>query len=157
MGSGVRVDQTLLDHTFNTLLLQDGVAYPTVYTSTPAAHRAYLVALAAMARKNRLGVWADDLTAEFALEDQASIGPEGQLVLPKLFRRATDYLKAVAGGFQGNLADWLIAVSSSLSRDENDRLIVCGGIELHLSDLLVQANRKVRFQADLLDIVFVEK
>jgi hypothetical protein len=36
-------------------------------------------------------------------------------------------------------------------------LIVCGGIELHLSDLLVQANNDVRFQADLLDIVFVEK
>jgi hypothetical protein len=98
-----------------------------------------------------------DLTAEFTLEDQASIGPEGQLVLPKLFRRATDYLKAVGGGFRGNLADWLIAVSTSPSRDENDRVIVCGGIELHLSDLLVQANQKVRFQADLLDIVFMER
>jgi hypothetical protein len=56
---------------------------------------------------------------------RASIGPEGQLILPKLFRRATDYLGAVAGGF--------------------------------LSDLLVQANDTVRFQADLLDVVFVEK
>ena len=57
-------------------------------------------------------------------------------------------------GKPGRLAD---RVSTSPSRDENDRLIVCGGIELHLSDLLVQANNDVRFQADLLDIVFVEK
>jgi endonuclease YncB( thermonuclease family) len=106
-GEWVLVDQPLLDHTLNTLLLQDGVAYPTVHSSTPVAHRAYLFGLAAAARENRLGVWADDLTAAFTLEDQASIGPEGQLVLPKLFRRATDYLKAVAGGFQGpcRLAD----------------------------------------------------
>jgi hypothetical protein len=48
-------------------------------------------------------------------------------------------------------------VSTSPSRDENDRVLVCGQTELHLSDLLVQANNKVRFQADLLDVVFVEK
>jgi hypothetical protein len=100
------------------LLLQDGLAYPTVYTSTPVAHLAYLFSLAAQARDNSLGVWADDLTGEFALEDRSSTSP---------------------------------------SRDENDRLIVCGGIESHLNDLLVQANNDVRFQADLLDIVFVEK
>lgn len=47
------------------------------------------------------------------------------------------------------------AVSASPSRDENDRVIACGGIQLHLSDLLVQVNNKVRFQADLLNIVFV--
>jgi hypothetical protein len=52
----------------------------------------------------------------------------GQLTLPKLFRRATDHLRARDGGFQGNLADWLL-----------------------------QANRTIRFQADLLDVVFVEK
>ena len=95
--------------------------------STPVAHRGYLRDLAAEARKTGAGVWADDTSAEFALEDQASIGPEGQLILPKLFRRATDYLEAVAGGFRGNLADWLVVVSTSSSRDEDDRVIVCGG------------------------------
>lgn len=156
-GEWALVDRAILDHTFNTLLVQEGVAYPTVYTSTPVAHRTYLRALADEARKTGAGVWADDTTAEFALRGQASIGPEGQLILPKLFRRATDYLEAVAGGFPGNLADWLVAVSSSPSREENDRVIVCGGTELRLSDLLVQANDTVRFQADLLDVVFAER
>ncbi|HEV8648118.1 MAG TPA: thermonuclease family protein [Actinomycetes bacterium] len=156
-GEWALVDQTMLDHTFNTLLVQEGVAYPTVYTSTPVTHRAYLRALATEAREADAGVWADDMTSAFTLDDQASIGPERQLILPKLFRRATDYLKAVDGGFQGNLSDWLLWVSTSPSRDENDRVLVCGGTELHLSDLLVQANNTVRFQADLLDVVFVEK
>lgn len=53
---------------------------------SPVAHLAYLFSLAAEARDNSLGAWADDLTAEFTLEDRSSIGPEGQLVLPKLFR-----------------------------------------------------------------------
>ena len=122
----------------------------------PVAHRGYPRDLAAETRKTDAGVWADDTTAEFALEDQASIGPKGQLILPKLFRRATDYLEAVAGGFRGNLADWL-AASTSPSRDEDDRVMVCGRVELRLSDLLGQANGTVRFQADPLDVVFLER
>jgi endonuclease YncB( thermonuclease family) len=156
-GEWALVDRTVLDHTFNTLLLQEGVGYPAVYTSTPVAHRDHLRSLAAEARKTGAGVWADDATAHFALEGPGSIGPEGQLILPKLFRRATDYLEAVARGFRGNLADWLVAVSASRSRDETDRAIICGGTELRLSELLVQANDSVRFQADPLDVVFVER
>jgi endonuclease YncB( thermonuclease family) len=156
-GQWAPVDRELLDHSFNTLLVQEGLAYPALYASTPVAHRTYLHELAAEARKNGEGVWADDRTAEFTLEDPASIGPEGQLILPKLFRRATDYLEAVAGGFRGNLADWLVAVSTSSSRNEDDRVLVCGRTELRLSDLLVQANDAVWFQADPLDLVFFER
>jgi endonuclease YncB( thermonuclease family) len=76
-GDCALVDRAVLDHTFNTLLVQDGVAYPTVYASTPVAHRGYLRDLAAETRKTGAGVWADDTSAEFALEDQASIGPKG--------------------------------------------------------------------------------
>jgi endonuclease YncB( thermonuclease family) len=156
-GAWTLVDRPMLDRTLNARLLQEGVAYPTVYSSTPVGHRAHLRTLATEAREKAAGVWAIDASAGFVLDDQASIGPEGQLILPKLFRRATDYLRARDGGFQGNLADWLLQVSASPSRNENDQVVVCGGIEVHLSDLLLQANRTVRFQADLLDVVFVEK
>ena len=156
-GEWALVDRAVLDHTFNTLLVQEGVAYPTVHASTPVAHRGYLRDLAAETRKTGAGVWADDTSAEFAMEDQASIGPKGQLILPRLFRRATDYLEAVAGGCRGNLADWLVAASTSPSRGEDDRVMVCGRTELRLSDLLVQANGTVRFQADPRDVVFLER
>jgi hypothetical protein len=77
--------------------------------------------------------------------------------LPKLFRRCTDYLKDVARGFQGNLADWLVWVSQPRSRDENDQVIVHDQLEVRLSDLLDQRNDHIAFQPDLLDIMFVEK
>ena len=132
------------------------MAYYTVYTSTPFVHRQLLREAAAAARNAGQGVWQGDTTSDFVLEDQPSISPTGQLILPKLFRRCTDYLKDIAAGFQGNLSDWLIWVSKG-SRNENDLVVVNETIELHLSDLLAQRNRHVVFQADLLDITFLEK
>ena len=76
-GQWAPVDRAVLDHTFNTLLVQEGVAYPTVHASTPVAHRAYLRDLAAETRKTGAGVWADDTSAEFALGDQHRSGRKG--------------------------------------------------------------------------------
>jgi endonuclease YncB( thermonuclease family) len=147
-----------LDKTLNARALSEGSAYPTFYTSTPARHVSHLRTLAAKARANRLGVWAVDHTGGFRLTDQSSIGPDGQLILPKLFRRATDYLKDVAAGtFTGNLADWLEANAHTPTRQENDSVVICGGIEVPLSTLLEQQNATVVFRPDLLDIKFVEK
>jgi endonuclease YncB( thermonuclease family) len=153
-GTWVELDETLLRKTLNWRLLETGVAYYTVYTSTP--HRDLLREAAETARGGPSGVWAKDASNEFLLQDQASIGPEGQLILPKLFRRATDYLKSVSDGYSGNLADWLIWISEG-SRNENDAVVVADSMEVKLSDLIDQRNRTVVFQPDLLDITFVEK
>jgi hypothetical protein len=134
------------------------MAYLTLYTSTPAPHGRTLRELARQAREEGRGVWAADETEQFPLADQASIAPpDGALVLPKLFRRCTDYLKARAGGFPGTLPDWLIAASQSGRRPENDLLLVCGATEVALSAVVQQLNQRIRFTAELLDIVFVEK
>lgn len=156
-GTWVDVEQSLLDQTLNLRLLSGGQAYYTVYTSTPASHRRQLRETADKTRTSGLGVWRRDTTADFALADQESIGPDGHLILPKLFRRCTDYLKAVDKGFIGNLADWLLASSATPSRDENDRVLLRDTTEVRLSDLLQQRNEHIAFQADLLDLTFVEK
>ena len=156
-GAWVNVDQALLDQTLNLRLLSEGQAYYTVYTSMPVTHRHHLRAVAADARTAGKGVWGRDTTADWLLADQASIGPGGQLILPKLFRRCTDYLKAVDKGFIGNLGDWLLTTSATPTRDENDRVLLRDTIEVHLSDLIQQRNQHIAFQADLLDITFVEK
>lgn len=157
-GIQMNVDEDLLKETINYRLLTSGMAYYTVYTSTPFAHRQFLRTAAASARQDRLGVWQLDATSDFVLADQSSIspGPDGQVILPKLFRRCIDYLKDVAKGYQGNLSDWLIWVSNG-SRNENDLVVVNDAMELHLSDLLDQRNSHIVFKADLLDITFVEK
>ncbi len=65
-------------------------------------------------------------------------------------------LKAAAGGFQGTLPDWLVAASSTGRRPEND-LVLVGGTEVALSAVVQQLNQRIRFTADPIDIVFVEK
>ena len=157
-GEWQRIDAELLEQTLNFRLLTSGAAYYTVYTSTPAAHRQQLRTAAQIAQNENLGIWAEDTTAEFALTDTEAItAPNGQLILPKLFRRSIDYLKARADGFRGNLKDWLISVSQRASRSENDLVVIDDSIEVPLSDLVQQRNSRVSFQADLLDITFVEK
>ena len=123
----------------------------------PFKHRQFFREVAKSARDDQKGVWAIDTTSEFMLENQESVGPDGQCILPKLFRRCTDYLKDVNKGFKGNLADWLLWISESKSRNENDHVLINDSIEVLLSELLDQRNRTIVFQADLLDIVFVEK
>jgi hypothetical protein len=147
-----------LDKTLNVKALSEGSAYPTFYTSTPDRHVVHLRTLAAKALADRLGVWAVDHTERFKLVDQSSIGPAGQLILPKLFRRATDYLKDVAAGRStGNLADWLEANAHTPTRRENDIVVLPGGSEMPLSALLEQHNDTVVFRPDLIEIKFVEK
>jgi len=155
-GSWLDVDDTLLDRSLNGRLLANGTVYYTVYSSTPEPHRRRLRDLARRAREAASGVWALDTTAGFLLTDQSSIGPGGALVLPKLFRRCTDYLTARAGGFTGTLADWLRA-NSSPAFDENDRVALGARSDLRLADLLTEGDGRVVLHADLLDVVFIEE
>jgi hypothetical protein len=155
-GTWTPVTNSVLDRTLNAHALSGGIAYPTFYTSTPTTHVRHLRALARGARDDKAGVWAVDQTPLFQLVDQSSIGPEGQLILPKLFRRATDYLKDAATGFRGNLSDWLRANNTG-TRQEDDLVLLPGGVEVPLSTLVEQRNNWIAFTPDLLDIAFVEK
>jgi len=156
-GTRLTAGPDLLARTANAWLLSEGVAYYTAYTSTPAAHRDQLREIARAARDKPAGVWAQDATAGFDLEGQTSIGPGGQLILPKLFRRCTDYLRAVAGGFTGDLAAWLTTVSADPRHDQNDSVLLGGTTQVDLSDLLTQQDRWITLDADLLELTFVEK
>jgi endonuclease YncB( thermonuclease family) len=156
-GQWTEVTREVVRRSANARQLATGLAYPTLYTSTPTGHRHELRAIATEARAARAGVWALDQTPEFPLVNQDSISPGGALVLPKLFRRCTDYLKAVGGGFAGTLPDWLVAVSATGSRPEDDRVVLGDRTEVSLSALIQQRNARIAFGGDLLDIVFVEK
>jgi endonuclease YncB( thermonuclease family) len=147
------VDQALLERTVNLRLLREGVAYYTAYASTPPGHHRHLRAAAAGAREARLGVWARDASAGFALDGRHSIDQQGQLVLPKLFRRCTDYLTDVAAGFPGSLTDWLTRQPAT-TRNRDDHLVIRYIRPARLSDLVVHRDGRVAFQADPLDLAF---
>ena len=155
-GSRVKLDDGLLRKTMNDAMLRNGLAYYTVYSSTPLAQREYFKAVALEARSKRLGVWAVDKTPAFALETQSDVDVNGQLILPKLFRRATSYLQDVGKGkFSGNLKAWLIA--SRDTKVPEDDLVDIGGMRRNLSDLVTINGSSVQFSGDPLEMVFVEK
>jgi hypothetical protein len=165
-GATVALDQALLDRTLNVWLLRQGLAYLLLYSSNPPEQRARLRALAAASRSAGGPVWLRDASAAFVLDGATSIGPGGQLVFPKLFRRAFDYVHDVERhGFAGTLVDWLLAgarlaeleASHPGAGNENDQVSVAGGEPVHLSDLLQADGDKVSLSTDVLDLVFVEK
>ncbi len=152
-GSSIGVDETILRRTMNDRMLENGLAYLTVYNTTPQAHRAFFRGVSATARQSRKGVWAADKTGDFTLDSQASIGVGGQLILPKLFRRATSYFSDRAKGkFNGSLPAWV--ESSSLRGQSQNDVVSVGGSDERLSDLLGQQGKRVQFKADVLDLVF---
>lgn len=152
----VHVTDALLEKTLNVQVVDAGLAYYLGYTSAATAHRKYISGRARKAREKNLGVWAQDSSADFKLTDQDSIGPAGQLIFPKLFRRCTDYLKDVAKGFEGNLSDWMVAISEG-SRQENDQVVLADHTTVPFSTLIQQRNSHIVFQPDLLSITFVEQ
>lgn len=138
----------------NDALLADGSAYLTLYDSLAPPLRRRLRATAQAARDAGHGVHARDATREFELIDQASIGPEGELILPKLYRRCTDYLQTHTPG--QTLPEWLRTTGDE-DRPKDDRVIVNGRTPTRLSELVEQHNRMIAFSADPLDLVFIEK
>jgi endonuclease YncB( thermonuclease family) len=147
------VDEKLIDQSLNGRLLAAGLAYLLIYTSTAYTHREYLRQIARTAREAGLGIWPHDSTNSFRLRNHNSVGESGQLILPKIFRRCNDFLSDAQHGFRGNLDEWL----RRSGHNENDRVVFDERIEVSLSDLIEQRNSYVVFQADLLDIYFVEK
>jgi endonuclease YncB( thermonuclease family) len=147
----------ILRRTVNFDILEQGLAFYTVYNSTPAQHRGFLSEIAAAARNASQGVWAENATADFVLDTQADIGPDGAVILPKLFRRCTDYLKAKQQGFVGELADWLRANATGPRQEDDQVHLVSANATVRLSSLIEQHNNHISLKADLLDIIFIAK
>jgi endonuclease YncB( thermonuclease family) len=154
-GSSISVDETRLRLTLNALSLEKGMSYFTVYDSMPEAQIKIFQTLAAKARAAKLGIWARDKTNEFTLENAGSINESGQLILPKLFRRATDYLSAKRKNkTNASFKNWLI--ESRDTPNSQDGLLLERGNKKRLSDLIEQNGSRVRFKADTLELVFNE-
>ena len=150
VGAGLPADGADVEpdvaRTANLALASSGAAYGTFYATTDASVRAPLVAAATAAREAGRGVWAQDASEGFELRTQASIGPLGALILPKLFRRCSDYLR---DGAPGTLPQWLRARRGE--PNSPDDAVFVDGEWRHLSDLLRQDGQRIEFLADPLE------
>jgi endonuclease YncB( thermonuclease family) len=99
-GTEVFLDAARLEASYNQSALREGLAYPTFYWGLFADLRNALTATTAEARTERRGVFAEDATQTgVEVASLASITDE-EVVLPKLFRRLTDFLVAT-GSVEG--------------------------------------------------------
>jgi hypothetical protein len=140
-----------LDGTANTALLRTGDAYGTLYASTDPELRDELRTIARAARSSSEGVWPVDASAGFVLASQDSIGPEGSLILPKLFRRCTDYLRS--RNARETLPEWM----ERMGDQQDDLVSVAGAAPVRFRTLISQAGDRISLDADPLDLVFSEK
>jgi endonuclease YncB( thermonuclease family) len=154
-GSRVEMTSQILEKTLNAVMLKNGLAYYTVYSSTPVSQRDFLKGVAKKARVAKKGVWAVDKSAAFNLKTQSDVDVGGQLILPKFFRRASDYLDSIKKKeFKGNIKAWLEWTKTN-GVSKND-LVSIGRVKKRLSEWLEVRGNTVRFGADLLEVVFVD-
>jgi endonuclease YncB( thermonuclease family) len=154
-GTRIQLTNATLQKTLNAKQLLNGMAYLTVYSSTPESHRSFLRTLTLQARASKLGVWARD-TNNFKLVNKDSVGERGALILPKLFRRAISYLNAKAKNANlGSIKDWMISTQTTgISEDD---LVRTNLQTVRLSSLLKVNGNQVKFGIDTTELVFVEK
>ncbi|MGJ4889237.1 thermonuclease family protein [Bradyrhizobium sp. HKCCYLR20261] len=105
-GSDVRLDVAQLRDSYNHLALREGLAYPTYYEGLFPDLRNELTAVTQQARADGLGLWPEDRTTSGVDATRLSVIMDDAPILPKLFRRLSDYMaaKGTAVGFRDALA-----------------------------------------------------
>ena len=150
-GSQVRLDLDDLRKSANYHLLKTGMAYPTYYSKLFHDIRKEMTAAVKGAREGRSGIWAKDVSESgFAIDDVADLA-QSAYVMPKLFRRLSDYLalndgNAGLGGFHDYLAQL------------DDRLYIISDAQKTGFDFVVNvAGKTVNMTKKPEDLIFDEK
>lgn len=134
-GAEVYLDPARLTGSANWAQMRDGHAYPLYYNTLFAALRSGFDEALAVARRDRLGLWASDATGTGVTvrerADLATIPP----IWPKLWRRLRDYL--VPGRTLDGFVTWLEA--------RNERIDILSAMEERgLQDVVEVAGDRVR-------------
>lgn len=105
-GSDAFLDPAMLRDSFNFAALAEGLAYPTYYQKLFADLRDAMTEQVVAARAAARGLWPDDATNSGVDATDLSVLIDEVALLPKLFRRLSDYMAAegTALGFHEALA-----------------------------------------------------
>ena len=105
-GASVVLDVQRMQSSFNHQALLRGLAYPTYYKGLFFDLRTALTAAVVQARTQKLGVHRDDITTAGAVISSLSVITNDRPILPKLFRRMSEYMVNFGSirGFKQKLA-----------------------------------------------------
>lgn len=155
-GTWVNLTTALLKQSLNYVMLRKGIAYLTIYSSSPEEHRQALISAARAAEKEKLGVWALDQTNEFTFTGLGSIGPDSNVViLPKIFRRLVDWV--LDGGMQTKDFPAWLEWTETTKKNRNDVVIINGTDRKKLSEVITQKGNVITVSFSLFDCVFEEQ
>jgi endonuclease YncB( thermonuclease family) len=94
-GAILTSDRVPFEKSVNYILIREGLAYPTFYTSTDKFLAEKIRKATRLARKDERGIWAIDRTTNLTLWDARTI-QEDVTIMPKLFRRLVEFCDAYA-------------------------------------------------------------
>ncbi len=92
-GQEIYLNNKIVRKSVNFKMLSKGLAYPTFYDGMFYDLRELFAKATLKARKSKIGVWSEDRTNKFTCIDSLSDITDTHVLLPKLFRRITTYLK----------------------------------------------------------------
>lgn len=137
-GSDIFLDGKRLKQSLNHQTLAAGNAYPTFYQGLFSELRKVLTETATKARAKNVGVYKLDKTNSGVVLDRLAVIIDEQPILPKLFRRLTEF---VAGEEPPNLEgflDWLA------NRDTKPVLVISTQHFTHFDNLIEVKGQQVR-------------
>ena len=101
-GASVHLTPEMLTESYNYAAMAEGLAYPTFYQALFSDLREVLSDAAVAARDAGLGLWPEDRTGQGLDATDLSVLIDRHPILPKLFRRLSDYMatEGTARGFK---------------------------------------------------------
>lgn len=105
-GASVVLNVERMQQSFNYRAVAQGLAYPTYYKGLFFDLRTALTDAVVQARRQKFGVYRDDITTTGAIISSLSVITNDRPILPKLFRRMSEYMVNFGSirGFKQKLA-----------------------------------------------------
>ena len=150
-GHMINVDVRLVRKTANHRLLTTGLAYPTFYSKLYVDLRRELAKQAGAARDAGKGVFARDRTQKGVEVKTLTTLTDDAVILPKLFRRLTDYLHL--NGDDPSLAGFM----TFLSQQDDQLWVIPTGQKTSFDTVVAVSGQTVRLKRLPEELVFEEK
>jgi endonuclease YncB( thermonuclease family) len=148
-GQDIFLTKAIAKKSVNFKLLSKGMAYPTFYDGMFYDLRELFAKRAAKARAAQKGLWSKDMTNEYIKVESLVDITETHIILPKLFRRITAYVKK-KGNF--NAKDFV----ASLNLDPEQVLVLSLLHFTHFDNLLsVNEDGQIKLNYQPENLVFI--
>jgi endonuclease YncB( thermonuclease family) len=148
-GQRIFINNAIARKSVNFKMLSKGLAYPTFYDGMFYDLRELFAKESSKSRESKIGVWSEDKTNRYTAIESLSDITDKNVLLPKLFRRLTAYIKEY-GSFDAE--DFI-----SKMEERSEKVLILSVLHFtHLDNLLsVNESGKIKFTKKPENLVFL--